>query len=102
MHPIVEAKRAEVVELCRKRRVRRLELFGSAARDDSDEASSDLDFLVDLGTDPSISPLDSFFGLKDQLEELFGRSVDLVSEGSVRNPYILATIQRDRQLVYAK
>jgi len=102
MHPIVESKRAEVAELCRKRGVRRLELFGSAARDDFDEASSDLDFLVDLGTDLSISPLDSFFGLKDQLEELFGRSVDLVSEGSVRNPYILATIQRDRQLLYAK
>jgi len=102
MHSIVEAKRAEVAELCRKRGVRRLELFGSAARDDFDEASSDLDFLVDLGTDLSISPLDSFFGLKDRLEELFGRSVDLVSEGSVRNPYILATIQRDQQLVYAK
>jgi hypothetical protein len=77
-------------------------LFGSAARDDFDGASSDLDFLVDLGTNLSISPLDSFFGLKEQLEDLFGRSVDLVSEGSVRNPYILATIQRDRQPLFAQ
>jgi len=102
MHPIVESKRLEVAELCRRRGVRRLELFGSAARDDFDEARSDLDFLVDLGVDPSISPLDSFFGLKDQLEELFGRPVDLVSQGSVKNPYILATMQHDRQLVYAE
>jgi len=103
MHPIVESRRQEVAELCRRRHVRRLEVFGSATRDDFDEARSDIDFLVDLGTDdPALNTLDAYFGLKDALEALFGRAVDLVSIGSVRNPYIRATIERDRQLLYVE
>jgi hypothetical protein len=103
MHAIVESKRQEVADLCRRRHVRRLEVFGSATRDDFDEARSDIDFLVDLGTDdPRVSPLDAYFGLKDALEALFGRPVDLVSMGSVRNPYVRATIERDRRLLYSE
>ncbi len=78
----------------------RLELFGSAARDDFDEACSDLDFLVQFDSADNKNPLDIYFGLKDDLEFVFGRQVDLVSKGSVRNPYVLASIERDRQLVY--
>ncbi len=100
MHPIVESKRTQVAELCRRSGIRRLELFGSAARGDFDEAHSDLDFLVELPSDASISPLDAYFDLKDALEAMFGRPVDLVSVGSVRNPYVQATIERDRQLIY--
>ena len=85
---------------CRSRGVRRLELFGSAARADFDDAESDLDFLVDLGDNPAVSPLDAYFGLKDELETLFNRPVDLVSDGSIRNPFVLASIQRDRRLLY--
>jgi uncharacterized protein len=101
MNSIVESKRAQVVDLCRQHRVRRLELFGSAARDDFDEAHSDIDFLVELDDDPSVSPLDAYFGLKDALEATFGRPVDLVSMGALVNPYVMAAIERDRQLVYA-
>jgi hypothetical protein len=101
MHPLVVSKQQQVAALCRSRGVRRLELFGSAARDDFDAARSDLDFFVDLGDDPTVSPLDAYFGLKDDLETLFNRPVDLVSDGAVRNPYVMASIQRDRQLLYA-
>jgi hypothetical protein len=59
-------------------------------------------FLVELTADPDISPLDAYFGLKDELEILFSRPVDLVSVGSVRNPYVKASIDLDRQLVYAE
>ncbi|MBA4177907.1 MAG: DNA polymerase III subunit beta [Leptothrix sp. (in: Bacteria)] len=100
MHPIVESKRAELAELCRRRGVRRLELFGSATRDDFDLARSDLDFLVELGDAPRGSALDSWFGLKDDLESMFGRQVDLVSFDAVVNPYIRANIRKSRQLVY--
>lgn len=101
MNPVVESKRAQVAELCRQRRVKRLELFGSAARDDFDEAHSDIDFLVELDNDPQVSPLDAHFGLKDALEAMFGRPVDLVSMGSVVNPYVMAAIERDRHVIYA-
>lgn len=76
-------------------------MFGSAARDDFDAAHSDIDLLVELDNDPEVSPLDAYFGLKDALEAMFGRPVDLVSMGSVVNPYVMAAIDRDRQLIYA-
>jgi predicted nucleotidyltransferase len=100
MHAIVESQLSEVAALCRRRGVKQLDLFGSATRDDFDVSCSDLDFLVDLGEHPPFSPLDAFFGLKDALELLFGRPVDLVETGAVRNPYVLASIERDRQAVY--
>jgi hypothetical protein len=49
MHPLIQEKRADIAALCRRYRVRHLEVFGSAARgDDFDLASSDADFLVEL------------------------------------------------------
>ena len=101
MHPIIESKRQAVAELCRRSGVTRLEVFGSAARDDFDESRSDIDFLVELPFNPQASPLDDYFGLKDELEAMFGRPVDLVSIGSVSNPYVRASIDRDRQLIYS-
>lgn len=99
-HPIVEAKRGEVADICRRFGVARLEVFGSAARDDFDEARSDIDFLVELQDNLAASPLVVYFDLKDALEAAFGRPVDLVSVGSVRNPFVKASIDQDRQLVY--
>ena len=101
MHPIIKARRQELATLCRAHGVKRLELFGSAARDDFDEARSDLDFLVDLGEHAGEDGLSPYFDLKFALEELFTRSVDLVEIGTVRNPYVRAQIERDRELLYA-
>ena len=80
--------------------MKRLELFGSAARDDFDPGHSDFDFLVEFADPENGDPLQSYFGLKDALERLLGRPVDLVMPAAVKNPYILASINRDRQLVY--
>jgi uncharacterized protein len=77
--------------------VRRLELFGSGARDDFTPAS-DLDFLVEFSGSHSVT---DYLGLREDLKLLFGREVDLVMPGAVRNPCIRATIERDRQLLYA-
>jgi hypothetical protein len=99
MHPIVESKRLEVADLCRRRHVRRLEVFGSATRDDFDEARSDIDVLVEFD-DAAPQSLTAFFDLKDALEQVFGRPVDLVMPGAIRNPYVRATINRDRQVFF--
>jgi hypothetical protein len=101
MFSSIEAKGPELAEACRRRRVRRLELFGSATSDDFDEAGSDLDFLVEFEADPSSRALDAYFGLEEDLEALFGRPVDLVMPRAVRNPYVRAAIERDRRLLCA-
>lgn len=101
MHPLIEQKRSDIARLCRNHKVRRLEVFGSAARAiDFDPERSDADFLVEF--EPDANPiLDTFFALKDGLEALLQRKVDLIEFGAVRNPYVLASIDRAREVVYA-
>ena len=101
MHPIISSRVDQVATACRPFGVRRLEVFGSAARDDFDEARSDLDFLVEFDANDSPGVLKAYFGLKEALESLFQRPVDLVSNGAVNNPFVAASMDRDRQLVYA-
>jgi len=100
MYAGIEQRRAELAALCRRFGVARLEVFGSAARGtDFDPARSDADFLVTF--DPDMRPdLASFLAFKEALESLFGRSVDLVSDKAIENPYIRASIDRSRELVY--
>ena len=93
--------RDELAALCRRFHVRRLDLFGSAARGDFDPGKSDIDFLVELDRAAAQRPFDAYFGLKEALEELFGRPVDLVETGAVRNPYLKASIEESRENVYA-
>ena len=98
---IVESRRDAVADLCRLQGVKRLEIFGSAAREDFDASRSDIDFLVEFDDNPQRPVLQNFFGLKDALEQLFERPVDLVSINAVANPYVRASIDACRQLVYA-
>ena len=86
--------------LCETYGVRRLEVFSSAAREDFDSARSDVDFLVDFVEEHAMGPFDRYFGLKESLEQLCDRSVDLVEEKAIRNPYFQQAIKRDRVLVY--
>jgi uncharacterized protein len=71
----ISSRRDELRELCRRFHVRRLDLFGSAAGEDFDPARSDLDFLVEF--QPEALAFDIYFDLKEALEALFGRKVDL-------------------------
>ncbi len=101
MHPAIAQHRSGISAICRRYRISRLEVFGSAARiDDFDPATSDADFLVEFAPDAQPG-LDAFFGAKADLERLLGRGVDLVEPGAVRNPYVLASINRNREPVYA-
>lgn len=102
MLPLIETKRAEIAELCRRYHVRRLDVVGSAARgNDFDPLRSDVDFLVefDRGHSEALS-LKTYFGLKESLEAALGRPVDLVEPQATRNPYLRASFERSRELVF--
>ncbi len=100
MNPIVELKRSEVAALCLRLGVKRLQLFGSAARDDFDDARSDIDLLVEFNDDPALRTWSHYFDLKQSLGRVFARPVDLVEPGTIRNPYVKQSIERDRQSIY--
>lgn len=100
MNAIGDHQRTALRELCRRFRVGQLYLFGSATGERYQPGRSDLDFLVTLEGRPSGEYADDYLGLAAALEQLFQRPVDLVTERSIRNPYLRETIQRTRQLLY--
>jgi predicted nucleotidyltransferase len=100
MNQHVEEKRVQIAAICRQHHVRRLALFGSALRDDFDASSSDLDFVVEFEPLATGTYANMYFGLIDALERLFGRRVDLVEAGSVRNPYFLQEIEAHQEQLY--
>jgi len=59
-----------------------------------------VDFLVEFAPDSPISPLDAWFGLQGALAVALGHKVELVSPSAVRNPYVRASIDRSREVVY--
>ena len=102
MHTVIADKKEELAALCRRYDVAKLEVFGSAARgEDFDPETSDADFLVEFR--PTVRPrtLHQYFDLKDALRDVLGRPVDLVEFGAVQNPYLRASINKSRELVYA-
>ena len=101
MMPLIEQNRAAIEELCRRYHVKRLELFGSAATDAFEQATSDLDFLVEFDPTPAVSRADQYFGLLEALKSLFRRDVDLVTVNSLRNPYFIRAVNGTRLPLYA-
>jgi uncharacterized protein len=90
----------ELSRLCVIYGVKRLELFGSASRSDFDLENSDLDFLVEFAEYLLTGAFDRYFGLKQDLERLFQRPVDLVETTAIKNPYFREAIEQDKVLVY--
>jgi predicted nucleotidyltransferase len=99
MTELIEWKRPELRALCERYRVERLALFGSALRDDFDSDHSDLDFSVEFRPMTPHEHAKSYFGLLDDLEDLFARRVDLVEIGAVRNPYLRRDIEERRRVL---
>ena len=92
----------ELRQLCDQFFVKRLEVFGSAAKESASLAETgDLDFLVEFLPLKEGEYADSYFGLLFALEDLFGKPVDLVMVEAIRNPYFLESVERSRKLLYA-
>lgn len=98
---LLEQHRQDIIALCRKHQVKRLELFGSAARGDFDPKTSDLDFLVEFISYDAPTIADQWFGLQDDLEAALGQRVDLTSLRTACNPYFLEAANRDKVTLYA-
>ncbi len=101
MTHVLEGHRQELIELCRRYRVRQLDVFGSATRSDFDEVSSDVDLLVQFEDRPYADRADAYLGFLTSVEALLQRHVDLVEAGALRNPYLRRGIDESRELVYA-
>jgi predicted nucleotidyltransferase len=97
MIAFLERRRAEIAELCRRFHVRRLDVFGSAARVHDFADESDVDLLVEYEAEYDPPSFKDFLALREALSRMLGRKVDLTMADAVRNPYVLADIERFRQ-----
>lgn len=101
MLALLEDHHRAIADLCRRHRVKRLELFGSAARVERFTADSDIDFLVEFLDYDAPDIADLWFGLQEDLERLLGRGVDLTSPRTIVNPIFRVAADRDKVTVYA-
>ena len=101
MVALIQDKKDAIAGLCRKYGVVRLDVFGSALRDDFRPGDSDVDLLVEFGPMEGYAKAVAYFDLLDDLRDLLGVEVDLVMAGAVKNTYIARDIERTRQVLYA-
>ena len=98
---LLVSKRQAIEEVCSRFGVARLEVFGSALREDFKPGESDLDLLVEFKPMEPYARVEAYFGLRDELRALLNREIDLVMVGAVKNLYISREIDRTKQLLYA-
>lgn len=99
---IIDEKQDALADICRRCHVARLELFGSAAESERfDATESDLDFLVEFHLVPPGHLFDVFFELRESLEALYHRPVDLLMARAITNPYLRESINKNRVELYA-
>ena len=101
MVTIIDQNKQSIYRLCRKYRVERLEVFGSAADTDRFTEHSDLDFLVEFLPMSAVQHSDAYFDLLNDLRQLFSRPVDLLEIKAVNNPYLMESINQTRTELYA-
>ena len=98
----ITARQGQLASLCERYGVLKLDLFGSAARGGFNPTASDLDFVALFADRTNPSYVDRYLEFADALEALFERSVDLVTERSIRSPFLRRAVDIDRETIYER
>lgn len=96
---IVESNIDAIKALCKSHYVSRLFIFGSVLTNRF-KKNSDIDLIVDFHGVDLYNYADNYFDLKDSLERLFNREVDLLEDKAIHNPYLRQSIDSSKQLIY--
>lgn len=97
----IEKYQKRIYSLCNDLPVKRLGLFGSALTDHFTE-TSDVDILVVFSQEENIDLFNAYFNLKDKLEAIFNRTVDVVVDKKFKNPYFQKVVDRTRKVIYER
>lgn len=96
---IIEINKDRINALCQKHKVSKLFVFGFVLTNNFKE-SSDVDFLVDFANIELYDYADNYFQLKNSLEQLLQRPIDLLEDIALKNPYLRKSIDASKELVY--
>jgi hypothetical protein len=99
--PLIQSNLGLTQDLCRRYQVRHLFLFGSALGDRFDPHQSDLDFIVEFHPRERQGFDDVYLQFLEALQRTLGRPVDLIEAHTLRNPYLIASINRTKRMLYA-
>ena len=88
-----------IARACEQYGVARLRVFGSVLTERFDPARSDVDFLVEYKPDVERT-FHALFALRDELQRIVGRPVDLIDVRNIRNPYFARSAYKSAEDVY--
>ena len=89
----------EITNLCKIHKVKSLYAFGSVLSEKFNP-ESDVDLIVDFQPVDILDYSDNYYNLKFSLEDIFNRSVDLLEEKAIKNPYFLNSLNKNKKLIY--
>jgi predicted nucleotidyltransferase len=98
---LIDSNKDRLIELCINHKVKELYLFGSALTERFQD-SSDIDMLIQFYHVDLMDYFDNYMDLKEKLEQLFKRPVDLVENQAIRNPIFRRIVDREKQLIYER
>ena len=98
---LIDSNKDRLYELCENHKVKELYLFGSVLSDNFKD-SSDIDMLIQFYQVDLMEYFDNYMDLKEKLEKLFNRPVDLVENQAIRNPVFRKVVDREKQLIYER
>ena len=96
----IKERQPDFIDLCKNHKVKSLYAFGSSVTDHFNPDTSDIDLVVEID---DLSPLDRgeiLISFWDNLEVFFQRKVDLLTEKSIRNPFLKKSIESTKVIIY--
>lgn len=101
LHPLINDNLGQIRALCAEYQIESLFAFGSICTGSFDE-TSDVDLLVSFKSMDHGDYAENYFEAADSFEKLFHRSVDLVTDKSLSNPYFIDSVNESKVLLYGK
>lgn len=96
---ILSAHIEQIKDICAANQVRTLFAFGSVTNDKF-RPDSDIDLIVDIAESDPLVYSDKYFNLKEQLEKIFNRHIDLLEQRALRNRFLKEEIDQTKVLIY--
>jgi predicted nucleotidyltransferase len=96
----ISGKQKDFIFWCKRHKVKYLYAFGSSITDKFDPANSDIDLLVEIDSGDPVDRGEKLLSLWDYFEGFFNRRVDLLTEYSIRNPFLRKNIDSTKILIY--
>jgi len=95
----IEPYRSQIEEACRNHQVKTMYVFGSASTETMSE-NSDVDLLVKFKSFDLSQYFENYMSLKAELKKVLNREVDLLEEQTLKNPFLIRSIERSKELIY--